>query len=121
MVKNPPAMQETQIQFLGQERPWRRDRHPFRPIPSPADLPDPGFELGSPALQAWALGRRTAVALGAGMLGSRCSEHGLEGRGSRWPHPFVLSGCLHLVAGVKNPPAMLETQVQSLGQEDPLE
>ena len=23
-----------------------------QPIPSPADLPDPGFELGSPALQA---------------------------------------------------------------------
>ena len=40
------------------------------------------------------------MALGAGMLGFRCSEHGLEGRGSRWPHPLVLSGCLHLVAGV---------------------
>ena len=36
------------------------------------------------------------MALGAWMLGSRCSEHGLEGRGSRWPHPLVLSGCLHL-------------------------
>ena len=40
------------------------------------------------------------MALGAGMLGSRCSQHGLEARGSRWPHPLVLSDCLHLVAGM---------------------
>ena len=26
LVKNPPAMQETLVQFLGQEGPWRRDR-----------------------------------------------------------------------------------------------
>ena len=26
MVKNPPAMQDNPIQFLGQEDPWRRDR-----------------------------------------------------------------------------------------------
>ena len=26
LVKNPPAMQETWVQFLGQEDPWRRDR-----------------------------------------------------------------------------------------------
>ena len=28
LVKNPPAMQETLVQFLGQEDPWRRDRLP---------------------------------------------------------------------------------------------
>ena len=28
LVKNPPAMQETPVQFLGQEDPWRRDRLP---------------------------------------------------------------------------------------------
>ena len=26
LVKNPPAMQESLVQFLGQENPWRRDR-----------------------------------------------------------------------------------------------
>ena len=26
VVKNPPAVQETPVQFLGQEDPWRRDR-----------------------------------------------------------------------------------------------
>ena len=28
LVKNPPAMQETPVQFLSQEDPWRRDRLP---------------------------------------------------------------------------------------------
>ena len=28
LVENPPAMQETPVQFLGQEDPWRRDRPP---------------------------------------------------------------------------------------------
>ena len=30
MVKNPPAMQETQVQSLGQEDPWRRDDSPLQ-------------------------------------------------------------------------------------------
>ena len=29
LVKNPPAMQETPVRFLGQEDPWRRDRLPI--------------------------------------------------------------------------------------------
>ena len=29
LVKNPPAMQETPVQFLGQEDPWRRYRLPI--------------------------------------------------------------------------------------------
>ena len=29
LVKNLPAMQETPIQFLGREDPWRRDRLPI--------------------------------------------------------------------------------------------
>ena len=28
LVKNPPAMQETPVQFLGWEDPWRRERLP---------------------------------------------------------------------------------------------
>ena len=39
LVKNPPAMQETPVQFLGQEYPWRRDR-----LPTPVFL---GFPCGS--------------------------------------------------------------------------
>ena len=34
MVKNPPAMQETQVQSLGEEDPWRREWQP-----TPAFLP----------------------------------------------------------------------------------
>ena len=39
LVKNPAAMQETPLQFLGQEDPWRRDR-----LPTPVFL---GFPSGS--------------------------------------------------------------------------
>ena len=39
LVKNPPAMQETPVQFLGQEDPWRRDR-----LPTPVFW---GFPCGS--------------------------------------------------------------------------
>ena len=39
LAKNPPAMQETPVQFLGQEDPWRRDR-----LPTPIFL---GFPCGS--------------------------------------------------------------------------
>ena len=39
LVKNPPAIQETPIQFLGQEVHWRRDR-----LPTPVFL---GFPCGS--------------------------------------------------------------------------
>ena len=39
LVKDPPAMQETLVQFLGWEIPWRRDR-----LPTPVFL---GFPCGS--------------------------------------------------------------------------
>ena len=38
LVKNLPAVQETPVQFLGQEDPWRRDR-----LPTPVFL---GFPCG---------------------------------------------------------------------------
>ena len=41
LVKNPPAMQETLVQFLGQEDCWRRDR-----LPSPVFLGFPGGSAG---------------------------------------------------------------------------
>ena len=40
LVKNLPAMQETPVQFLGQEDPWRRDRQPtlvFLGLPGGSD------------------------------------------------------------------------------------
>ena len=39
LVKNPPAVQETPVRFLGQEDPWRRDR-----LPTPVFW---GFPCGS--------------------------------------------------------------------------
>ena len=41
LVKNPPAMQETLVQFLGPEDPWRRDR-----LPTPVFLGFPGSSDG---------------------------------------------------------------------------
>ena len=41
MVKNPPAMQETPVQFLGQKICWRRDR-----LPTPVFLGFPGGSAG---------------------------------------------------------------------------
>ena len=81
-VKCLPAMRETQVRFLGWEGPLEKEmaihsstlawkipwtEEPDRlqsmgffrqeywsglPFPSPGDLPDPGIEPGSPALQA---------------------------------------------------------------------
>ena len=74
-VKNPPAVQETPLQFLGREDPLRRDR-----LPTPVFL---GFPCGS-------AGKETACNVGD--LGSR-SVPGLgrspgEGKG----YPLQYSG-----------------------------
>ena len=54
MVKNPPAMQETPVQFLGWDYAWRRDRLPtlvFLGFPggsvvkNPLAIQRPGFDL----------------------------------------------------------------------------
>ena len=73
LVKNPPAMQETPVQLLGQEDPWRRDR-----LPIPVFL---GFPCGS-------AGKESACS--AGDLGlipglGRCP---VEGKG----YPLQYSG-----------------------------
>ena len=66
-------------------------------FPSPGDLPDPGIELQSPALQADTLP-------------------------SEPPRKSYIISYVYLVAQMaKNLPAMQETQVRSLGQEDLLE
>ena len=41
LVKNLPAVQETPVQFLGQEDPWRRDR-----LPTPVFFDFPGGSTG---------------------------------------------------------------------------
>ena len=41
MVKNPPAVQETQVQSLGWEIPWRKER-----LPTPVFLGFPGGASG---------------------------------------------------------------------------
>ena len=46
MVKTPPAMQETQVQSLSQEDPWRREWQP-----TPAFLP--GEPLGERSLEGY--------------------------------------------------------------------
>ena len=62
-VKHLPAMCETQVQSLGREDPMEKEMATHSstlawsglPFPSPWDLPDPGIEPWSPALQAYAL------------------------------------------------------------------
>ena len=49
MVKNPPAMQETLVQFLGQKIPWRRDRlctPVFLGFPGGSDSKDSACNVG---------------------------------------------------------------------------
>ena len=94
LVKNPPAMQDTWVQSLGQEdppekgtathssipawrTPWtvlsmgfsRQEYWSGLPCPSPGDLPDPGIEPRYPALQADSLPFEPP---GKPLLESRC-------------------------------------------------
>ena len=73
------------------------------PFPSPGDLPDPGVEPRSPALQADAL----------------TSEP--PGRSTGYNSPIYYSAFCCIAQLVKNLPAMQETLTQFLGWEDPLE
>ena len=102
LVKNPPAIKESLVQFLGQEVPWRRDRLTTRVFL--------GFPGGSDHKES---------ICNAGNLGS------IPGLGSvpgGWHgNPLQYSWASLVVQLVKNPPAMQETWVQSLGWEDPLE
>ena len=85
------------------------------PFPSPGDLPDPGIEPSSPALQADSLPSEPPEKL---------KKKGREAqqRGDICIHIADIYIYASLVAQlVKNPPAMQETLLQFLGQEDPLE
>ena len=95
-------MQETLVQFLGRKDPQRSDR-----------LPTPVF-LGFPRASA---GKEYSC--NAGDPGS------IPGWGKypgKWiGYPIQYSRVSLVAQRVKNPPAMWETWVQSLGWEDPLE
>ena len=102
LVKNLPAMQETLFNsWVGKIR-WRRDR-----LPTPVFW---GFPCGSTGKE------------------SACNEGGLgsipglgRSAGEGIGYPLQYSGASLVAQLVKNPPAMRETWVQSLGWEDLLE
>ena len=105
-----------------------------KPFPSPGDLPNPGIEPRSPALQADSLlskppGKSKYTGVGSlsllqPILQTQESNWGLLH--GRWSLYYYLSNnkiyisCL-LAQTVKNLLAMKETPVQSPGWEDPLE
>ena len=93
LVKNPPAMQETLVRFLGQEDPRRRDR-----------LPTPVF-LGFPG--GWA-GKESAC--NAGDLGS-ILRLGRSHRREQLPTPVFWPGELH---GLYSPWGCKELDVTEL-------
>ena len=102
LVKNPPAMQETQFNSWVRKICWRRDR-----------LPTPVF-LGFPCDSA---GKESAC--NAGGYGSIAGLKRSPGEGIG--HPLQYSWASLAAQLLKNPPAMWEIWVQSLGWEDSLE
>ena len=87
MVKNPPAMQETPVQVLGQEDPWRRDR-----LPTPVFLGFPGGSAGKES------------ACNTGDLGSIPGLGRSSGEGKGYPlqYPGLENSTDDIVHGVTN-------------------
>ena len=82
--------------------PWRRDR-----LPTPVSL---GFPCGSAAKESTCNARDLGLIPGLG----RCPGEGIG-------YPLQYSWASLVAQMVKNPPAMRETWIWSLGWEDPLE
>ena len=92
LVKNPPAIQETLVRFLGQEDPLQRDR-----LPTPVFLGFPGSSAGKES------------ACNAGDPGSIPGWGRSSGEGIGYP---LQCSWASLVAQlVKNLPAMWETWI----------
>ena len=104
------------------------------PFPSSVDLPDPGIKPGSPALQAAALpseppGKPPNIYLLCWVLVVACGllvpQLGIKPTSFTTPELagglFTTSWASLVAQRLKCLPAMRETWVQSLGQEDPLE
>ena len=83
LAKNPPAMQETLVQFLGQEDPQRRDR-----LPTPVFL---GFPGGSDGKES---------ACNVGDLGSILGLGRSPGEGKGYPLQFLALRIPYTVHGV---------------------
>ena len=103
LVKNPPAVQETPVQFLGGKDPLEKELR----LPTPVFL---GFSCGSP-------GKESTCNSGDPGLISGLGRSPEEGKG----YPLQYSWASLVAQLVKNPPARWETWVRSLGWEDPLE
>ena len=102
LVKNLPAMQETRFNSWVRKILWRRDR-----LPTPIFL---GFPCGS-------AGKESACNAGDPSLIPGSGRSPGEGINNQLQYSWA-----SLVAQVvKNPPAMRETWVRSLGWENPLE
>ena len=102
VVKNPPAMQETSVRFLGQEDPLEQGYDTHSSIL--------GFPCGSADKES---------TYNLGDLGSIPGSGRFPGEGIGYPLQYSWAS---LVAQtVSNPPAMGETWIRSLGWEDPLE
>ena len=82
------------------------------PFPSPGDLSNPGIEPRSPAFQADSL----PAELHCGFLKLAAISHG-----ALYTHGLTILRASLVAQLVKSLPAMLETWIQSLGWEDPLE
>ena len=92
LVKNPPAMQETLVQFLVGKIHWRRDR-----LPTPVFMGFPGGSAGKEsACNAGDLGLIPGLGRSPG-----------EGRG----YPLQYSWVSLVAQLVKNPPAVREFKV----------
>ena len=92
LVKNPPAMQETLVQFLVGKIHWRRDR-----LPTPVFMGFPGGSAGKES---------TCNAGDLGLIPGLGRSPG-EGRG----YPLQYSWVSLVAQLVKNPPAMREIWV----------
>ena len=120
MVKNLSEMREIQAPLSMKFS--RQEYQSGQSFPSPGDLPDSGIEPGSPTSQKW--GHKeldTTERLNFDFKLPKNKEF------PSYDHSSVIRfrNCSILFPGgsdtVKNLPAMPETQVQSLGWEDPLE
>ena len=131
LVKSLPAMQESEMKSLShvglfatlwtvgcQASPSmgfsRQEYWSGLPFPSPEDLPDPGIEPRSPALEADALTSEPPGKPGSIPGAGRSTGEGIG-------YSLQYSWASIVVQWVKNPSAMRETWIRSLGWKNPME
>ena len=127
LVNNLPAMQETWVRSLGREDPLDKGKAIHSSIPAWRIL----WTVYSMGLQSWTrlsnfhfigLSDSSASKESACKAEDPCSISGLgRSAGEGIGYPLQYSWASLAAQLVKNPPAMQETWVRSLGWEDPLE